>query len=113
MSNLESAQVQWKILAASLGFNDEPTMWVQFYKIEGRTIGELSKTLGYGPATVARRLQLCGVDKRQRGGANTPSRIAIAIGHLDQRFVRTARPEEIARTIGSSIHSVYRVLKEM
>lgn len=113
MSNTENAQTQWKQIAETLGYPDEPTMWVQLYKTEKRTIGELGKTLGFGSATVARRLQLCGIDKRSRGGANAPSRVAIAIAHLDQRFVRMSRPEEISQVVGTSIHSVYRVLKEV
>lgn len=113
MSNTESAQTQWKQIAETLGFPDETQMWVQLYTTEKRTIGELSKTLGFGTATIARRIDLCGVGKRSRGGATTPARIAIAVGHLDQRYVRLSRPEEIAKTIGASIHSIYRVMKEI
>lgn len=113
MSNTESAQTQWKDMAASLGFTDEATMWQQLYNIESRTIGELSRTLGYGTATIARRIAICGVEKRSRGGSNNPSRIVIAISHLDQRFVRLAKPDEIARLVGASVHSVYRIIKEV
>jgi hypothetical protein len=113
VSNTESAQTQWKQVAETLGFPDETQMWVQLYMSEKRTIGELSKTLGYGTATIARRINLCGVDKRKRGGATSPSRIAIAVGHLDQRYVRLSRPEDIAKIVGSSIHSIYRVMKEI
>lgn len=113
MSNTESAATQWKEIAETLGFPDETQMWVQIYKKENRPIGELAKTLGFGPATVARRISLCGIGKRARGGANSPSRVAISIAHLDQRYVRLARPEDIARLIGASVHSVYRVLKEI
>lgn len=113
MSNTESADTQWKNMAVSLGFPDEPTMWVQLYKEEGRTIGELSKTLGYGSATIARRLYLCGIEKRSRGGVNSPSKIAIAVAHLDQRFVRLSHPKDICKVVGVSLHSVYRVLKEI
>lgn len=113
MNNTESAQTQWKGIAETLGFPDEVQMWVQLYTTERRTIGELSKTLGYGSATIARRLHLCGIDKRQRGGANTPPKIAIAVGHLDQRFVRLARVDEIAKLVDASVHSIYRVIKEI
>jgi hypothetical protein len=86
-------------------------MWHGLYIIDGRKIGELSKTLGYGTATIQRRMKLCGIEVRQRGGANTPSRIAIAVWHLDPRYVRTAQPDEVAYIIDASVHSVYRILK--
>jgi hypothetical protein len=53
----------------------------------------------------------CGIDIRQRGGANTPSRIAITIWHLDPRYVRTHDVDEIAFIVDASVHSVYRILK--
>lgn len=113
MSNTESANTQWKQVAETLGFSDEPTMWFQLYVIEERKIGELAKTLGYGTATVARRIDISGVEKRKRGGSNAPSRIAINLAHLDQRMVRLTPASELAKLIGASVHSVYRLLKEM
>jgi hypothetical protein len=107
------AQTQWKEIANTLGFSDEKSMWEELYVKDKRTIGELAKTLGFGTATLSRRMQLCGIDKRQRGGANSPSRVAIAIAHLDQRFVRLAKPDEIAKLVDASVHSVYRILKEL
>jgi hypothetical protein len=113
MSNTESASTQWKEIAETLGFPDEPTMWVQLYQVEGRPIAELSKTLGFGTATLARRIALCGVEKRPRGGVNNPSKLVTALKHLDQRFVRTAQASEIASLVGCSTHSIYRILKEI
>lgn len=113
MSNTESAQTQWRQVAETLGFPDETQMWHQFYVAEKRTIGELSRTLGFGTATIARRIGLCGVDKRSRGGVNSPSKITINIAHLDQRFVRLSKPEVIAHLVNASTHSVYRIIKEI
>jgi hypothetical protein len=113
MSNTESAQTQWKQIAGQLGFADETAMWYNLYLLENRSIGELAKTLGFGTATVARRIGICGVEKRNRGGAQNPSKILISITHLDQRFVRLAQPQEIADLVGASVHSVYRILKEI
>lgn len=113
MSNTGSAQSQWKEIANTLGFPDEPQMWNQLYIIEGRSIAELAKTIGYGSATVARRIDLCGVEKRTRGGQNNPSKLIIALNHLDQRYLRLANPEEVSLLIGSSVHSIYRLMKEL
>jgi transposase-like protein len=112
MSNTESAVTQWKQIAETLGFSDEPSMWHQLYAREGRTVSELAKTLGFGTATVTRRMHLCGVDRKSRGGANSPSKVAIAVEHLDPRFVTLAEPRELAELVDCSVHSIYRVLKE-
>lgn len=112
MSNTESAQTQWNELAASIGFPSETSMWDQLYSTEERSIAELAKTLGYGTATVARRIGICKVKKKGRGGANTPPRVYANMFHMDQRFVRLAHPEELAKLLDCSVHSVYRLRRE-
>jgi hypothetical protein len=112
MSNTESADTQWNEMARTLGFEDETSMWLQLYIKERRPIAELAKTLGYGTATIARRIAVAGVMKRTRGGPNASGKTASLIGHLDQRWVRMSYPKEVAEVLGVSSHSVYRVLKE-
>jgi hypothetical protein len=113
MSNTASASQYWKQIAESIGYADEASMWYRLYVTEDRKIAELAKTFGFGTATIARRIGLSGVEKRSRGGALAPSKVAIAINHLDPRYVRVYPPQEIASVVGCSVHSVYRVLKEM
>jgi hypothetical protein len=113
VSNTESAQTQWRKLAESIGFVDEKSMWQKLYTEEKRTIAELSKTLGFGTACIQRRIKLNEIETRTRGGAVAPSRIYIKLFHLDQRYVRTAEPSELAKLLGASVHSVYRLRREV
>lgn len=113
MSNSASAKENWNQIAQTAGYPDEATMWYQMYTIEGRKIIEISKTLGYSTCCISRRMRLLKIDMRPRGGANNPSRIAAALFHLDQRFVRMSTPKELAQVINCSAHSVYTLMKEL
>lgn len=113
MSNTIASSNQWKEIAEHLGYDSETLMWHQLYTIEGRTIDQLAKTLGFSTCCISRRIGLCGISKRLRGGANNPSRILATLAHLDQRFVRTSGPKELAEVIGCSPHSIYRSLQEV
>ncbi len=113
MKNSESAQTEWAKVAETVGFQSEAAMWQQLYGVEGRSIGELAKVMGYGTATIARRLSLCEVEKRKRGGSHNPSQVAIMLGRLDQRIVHLSTAKELAQLLGASPHSIYRVMKEL
>lgn len=113
MSNTQSAQQIWDDLAKSIGFDGEKAMWDQLYVAEKRTIKELSKTIGYGTATIDRRIKLSGVTTRARGGANSPAKVYDKYFHLDQRAATLATPEEVAKLCDASIHSIYRIRREM
>lgn len=112
MSNTSSANEQWKELAASIGYTTELAMWEQLYVVEERGIGELAKTLGFGTATVQRRIKLANVERRTRGGAHSISRVYDRYFHLDQRFVALASGEEIATLCGASPHTIYRLRRK-
>lgn len=124
MSNTSSAREQWEELANSIGFivedvlgvernrqvsPSEEAMWQQLYGEENRSISDLAKHLGFGTATIQRRLGIADVKMRKRGGRNMPSRVYEKLFHLDQRFLALAHPEEIAKICACSIHTVYRV----
>jgi hypothetical protein len=99
----------WNTLAQSIGFETEAAMWAQLYVKEKRPIAELAKTLGYGTATIQRRLRLADIERKRRGGPQTPSLVYNKMFHLDQRFVCLASTEEIAQLVNASPHSVYRI----
>lgn len=114
MSNTGSAREQWLELATSIGFTSEEDMWKKLYMEDKRTISDLSKTLGYGTATIQRRIAMHITEgRRGRGGKNTPSKVQEKVFRLDQRFVALAHPEEIAKLCDCSVHSVYRIKREM
>lgn len=113
MSNTTSANEQWTELSASIGFGSEEEMWNKLYVEEKRSIGDLAKHLGFGTATIQRRLEIKGIQRRKRGGANTPARTQEKIFKLDQRFLLFAHPDEIAKLCDCSVHSVYRIRRVM
>ncbi len=113
MSNQGSANEQWAQMARAIGYENEAAMWNQLYTVEKRPIAELSKTLGFGTATIQRRVRLNEVERKSRGGAHTPSKIYDKMFHLDQRFVRTAEVDELIVLCDASTHSIYRVRKEL
>lgn len=109
----ESSQNYWNELARSIHFEDEKNMWEALYVAEARSISDLAKVLGFGTATVARRLQMAGVVKRGRGGRQTPARVHFKLFHLDQRYVRMSSIAELAKLCDSSFAAVYKKRKEL
>lgn len=109
MSNGASAREQWDTLAQSIGYTDERHMWEQLYKEEGRSINDLARTLGFGTATIQRRLRLSGIERKKKGGPYAPSMVYYKLFHLDQRVVYLSEAEDLAVLCDASIHSIYRI----
>lgn len=60
----------WDTLAKTRGYANEKEMWEGLYVNKIMSIRQLSQLLNFGSATIARRLELCGIKKKGRGGPN-------------------------------------------
>ena len=77
----------WDALAGVLGYRNEKEMFEDLYLAQRISISRLALKLGAGSATVARRIRLCGIDRRPRGGANNLSKSKQRLYYMDQRLV--------------------------
>jgi hypothetical protein len=97
---------RWDTLAHEMCFRNERDMLETFY--ETMSIAEIANRLGVGTATINRRLNLCGIEKRSRGGDNTKARLSVLLYHIDQRTVMAMPGNEFAATFGISKSRVYK-----
>lgn len=86
----------WGPLVSTLGFRSEEDMLRQFYLLQGFSIKELAKILGYTTWTVRRRLILWGIPLRQRGGPNNAGRRLLA-DTSDEEIFNTPLKEVCAK----------------
>lgn len=60
----------WDPIAKALGYETEREMLQDLYEIQGFSVSELSKRLGYAQNNVRRRLMFNDIPLRSRGGRN-------------------------------------------
>lgn len=84
----------WDLIAKNQGYDSEKEMWVGIYATRKMSIRQLSDLLGFGTATIGRRLDLCGVKKKNRGGPNNRKGDS---GEQDQ--IRDNQPDSGTREI--------------
>lgn len=101
----------WKGLATSLNYTTETEMWQDLYLEQKLTIQQLSLRLGYGTHTIRRRMLLCSIDMRQRGGPRTSAYNRGKVFHLDQRCVWTMSVQELCKALNVSQDVIYRYKK--
>lgn len=98
----------WDGIARSIGFIDEKQMLTKFYTDWGMSISDISKRLGSGTTTIVRRLSICHITKRGKGGPNNSANQRRKLFHLDQRFVMFASLEKVAGMVRCSKSCVYK-----
>lgn len=98
----------WNETARSIGFKDEKSMLESFYTDDGMSVAEIASRLGAGTATIARRLTLCKVKKRSRGGSNNLMLQRRKLFHLDPRLLMYSPLDKIAEMCGGSKSTVYK-----
>ena len=103
----------WMTISRSLGFHGEKDMWKNLYIDRGLSVSKLAAALQVGTATVTRRMEMCGIERRERGGANGTSHHTRKLYYLDPRFVFLAPDDEVARLIGAHWSTVYKFKRKL
>ena len=101
----------WEGLAKGLGYKEEKEMFLDLYGRQGLSIARISQKLGYGTATIARRMACCKINRRSRGGPNNLSRQSRKLHRMDQRFVLYGPMIEVARAARAHVSTVYKYRK--
>lgn len=101
----------WDLLARHSGYTDEREMLEDLYEEEGHSIAEIASRLGAGTATINRRLDLLGIKKRGRGGANRAREQSLKLFRLDARVALTLRLEVLSKLSGVSKPLCYKFRK--
>lgn len=93
----------WQKIARSLGYIDEKNMWYNLYTVDGNSIDNLYQRLGYATHTIRKRLKVCNIEVRSRGGSNgaTPPALNILF-HIDQRIIWSRTIKELTELTGCS-----------
>lgn len=60
----------WNPIAETLGYRNEEHMLRDLYEEQNFSISEIAKRLGFAQNNVRRRLLICGMQLRERGGRN-------------------------------------------
>jgi transposase len=77
----------WDQLARSIGYDNERQMLLDLYCARQCSISDIAQRLEAGTATINRRLDLAGINKRTRGGSNYQATQSYKLFHLDQRVL--------------------------
>ena len=88
-------------------------MLLDFYVKEEMSIKTISLKLGAGTTTINRRLSICGITKKPKGGANNLARQKMKLHRMDQRFVMFGSLKEVAEISGTHTTTVYKYKKEV
>ncbi|KKM03109.1 hypothetical protein LCGC14_1777730 [marine sediment metagenome] len=103
----------WDGIARQLGYETEHDMLLDFYVREEMSIKRIALKLGAGTTTINRRLSICGITKKPKGGANNLARQKMKLHRMDQRFVMFAPLKEVAEISGTHTTTVYKYKKEV
>lgn len=98
----------WDSLARSIGYANEKSMLEDFYLGEEMAVSEIGRRLGHGTATIARRLSMCGIEKRGRGGPNNTASQKRKLFHMDQRWVMMLDLGVVASMARASKSTIYK-----
>ena len=104
--------LEWEELAKRLGYESEKQMLTNLYEEEGLSVKRVAEKLGAGPATILRRLGIYGINKRPRGGANSPAKQRLKLHLMDQRLLMSQSHTETAKQLGASYSVVYKHVRQ-
>jgi len=102
----------WDTVADLLGYPDEAEMLKDMYCTLELSLDEIASKLGSGKATIRRRMDIYGIERRSRGGPNNLSHKRVVLHFLDARMVRNASINDLARLTESHPSTVWKYLKE-
>lgn len=74
-----------KPIVETLGYVDEKAMLIDLYEVQGFSIDDLAKKLGYSHSMLRRRLVKAGIKLRTRGGNNSREQ-SVLRGLPDDKF---------------------------
>ena len=103
----------WDGIARQLGYDSERDLLLDFYVKKEMSIKTIALKLGAGTTTINRRLSICGITKKPKGGANNLARQKMKLHRMDQRFVMFAPLKEVAESSGTHTTTVYKYRKEV
>lgn len=103
----------WDGIARQLGYGSERDLLLDFYVRKEFSIKTIASKLGAGTTTINRRLGICGITKKPKGGANNLARQKMKLYRMDQRFVMCAPLKEVAESSGAHTTTVYKYRKEV
>ena len=97
----------WGSIITKLGFPDERAMWEDLYGKKKFTIKQLAAALGFGSATIRRRIFDLGIDLRSRGGAHPRADSKLLLLRMDPRIAFYGSITEAARIAALDKTTVY------
>ena len=103
----------WDGIARQLGYDSERDLLLDFYVKEEMSIKTIALKLGAGTTTINRRLSICGITKKPKGGANNLARQKMKLHRMDQRLVMFAPLKRVAEISGTHTTTVYKYKKEV
>ena len=89
----------WAAIIEKLGYKDEPSMWEDLYINQELSIATIARILSVGSATVNRRIRLCGIPTRSRGGAKNYWPMRRNIFRYDQRLLYSLPVDEVSMSL--------------
>jgi transposase len=103
----------WDGIARQLGYDSERDLLLDFYVKREMSIKTIALKLGAGTTTINRRLSICGITKKPKGGANNLARQKMKLHRMDQRLVMFRPLKEVAEISGTHTTTVYKYRKEV
>lgn len=96
---------EWHLLATNLGYSNERDMFEDLYA--EMSLSEIAKRLNYSRAAIDRRINILGIPKRGRGGANNRKNARDKVWRCDQRLVFQIGGTPLAKALGVSYQTLY------
>jgi len=103
---MKTTNDRYDFYAKQLGFTSEKEMLEQLY--EGHSIPEVAEVLKVATGTVLKRLEACGIPRRNRGGLVKISQVRYKLFHVDQRVVHVYGLTQASATLGVSTSTLYK-----
>jgi len=103
--------IDWESIASIFGYGSETAMLYDLYVSQRLSVQTIASKLDTKKSTVLRRLELCNIPRRSRGGANNKSHRKELLHLLDQRFVLTAPVNEVAHVIDAHPSTVWKYVR--
>lgn len=89
----------WEVYAKRLGYGSEHAMFHDLYITKAISVIALGERLGFTRGTIARRLDVLGIAKRSRGGANNQFCQRIRLWRFDQRMICYLDKADLAKVL--------------
>jgi transposase-like protein len=81
------------------GYINKRTMLEALYEEEGLSVKSISHRLGISTAAIIRWMRELGIDRRSRGGANSPAHLGWKLHRIDPRVVFRLSIRDVSRLV--------------